>query len=100
MIKDMQAHLLFLTDDTVRQNQSSTKIRGVMAEWKRESMTAHLSFYFDGEPTEDELEDASIDCTEIIAHIPDGFLEEDYIRLDYPKPLPESPFWAYRRLEE
>ncbi len=100
MIKDMQEHLLYLTDLIVRRNSISPKIRGVMAVWKEDIIAAHLSFYFDGELDEDEIGEVSDTCGDIIAQIPDGLLEEDYIRLDYPKPLPESPFWAYRRLEE
>ncbi len=95
---NMQKHLLFLTDRLVRRNQNSSKIRGVTAEWKYGD-TAHISFYFDGEPEENDVEDASITCTEIIAQISEGLLKEDYIRLDFPNPLPESPFWAYKRLE-
>lgn len=75
------------------------KIRGITAKWKNEENTAVISFFLDGEPTEDELEDASVSCTEIIAHFPDGFLEENFIRKDYPEILPESPFWVYRRDE-
>ncbi len=45
----------------------------------------------------EELEDASVTFAEIIVHVPVGVMEEDYIRLDYPCPLPESPFWAYKR---
>ncbi len=95
---NIQKHLLFLTDCLVRQNQNSYKIRGVTAEWE-DGITAHISFYFDGELEENELEDASITCTEIIAQIPESLLKEDYIRLDYPTPLPESPFWAFKRPE-
>lgn len=99
MIKDMQKHLIFLTNLFVRENENSPKIRGVISVWEKDNITAHLSFYFDGEATENELEDASDTCGEVIAHIPNGLLKEDYIRLDSPKPLPESPFWAYKRLE-
>ena len=98
MIQNMQEHLLYLTKFFVLENKCSEKIRGVMAIWDNEN-TAHISFYFDGEPQEKELEDASDTCGEIIAHIPDGLLKEDYIRLDCPKQQPESPFWAYKRSE-
>ncbi len=95
---NMQKHLLFLTNRLVRRNQNSSKIRGVMAEWE-EGEKAHISFYYEGELEENEFEEASITCTEIIAQIPDSFLKEDYIRLDYPIPLPQSPFCAYKRSE-
>lgn len=66
--------------------------------WKEDKNTACLSFYFDGNATEEEIEDASIACAEIIAHCSNGLLEENYIRWDYPKPLPEK-FLAYKKEE-
>ncbi len=98
---NMQEHLIFLTNLIVRRNHDVTSnIRGVTAQWKNKICTAHISFYFDGEPEEEVLEDASTTCGEIIAHIPEGFLEEDYFRLDASNPLPESKFWAYKRPQD
>ncbi len=94
---DLQKKLTYVTNWLVSENKISPKIRGVTAQWKEEILTAHISFYFDGEAEVEELEDASVTCAEIIAHVPVGVMEEDYIRLDYPCPLPESPFWAYKR---
>ncbi len=76
------------------------KVRGVTAQWNRESLTTHISFYFDGEANEEELEDASVTCAEIIAHISIGVMEESYIRLDFPNPLPPRKFWAYKRPQD
>ena len=95
---DMQKHLLYLTNMTISE-MNSLKIRGVVAEWSEEENTAKMTFYFDGEISEDEREDAAIACTEIIAHFYDSLLEENFLRLDYPKPLPER-FLAYKRKEE
>jgi hypothetical protein len=92
---EMQKHLLYLTKIAVSEIPSA-KIRGVAAEWKEGINTASISFFFDGEVSEDELEDASVACTEIIAHIPNGLLEENFIRCDYPNPLPKNNFWAYK----
>ena len=78
----------------------SKNISAVKALWKAKENTACITFYFDGEPTEDELEDASIACTEIIAHCSNGLLEENYIRWDYPKLLPDEQFLAYKREEK
>ena len=97
---DMQEQLTYLTNKFVKENAISTKIRGVTAQWKEETLTTHISFYFDGEADENELELASDTCGEIIAHVPIGVMEEDYIRLDSPDPLPESSFWAYKREDE
>ena len=93
---DMQKHLLYITKIFVQKIKSS-KIRGVTAFWK--GKTACISFYFDGEVTEDDFDSASDACGEIIAHFSNGLLEENYIRWDYPKPLPDEQFLAYRREE-
>jgi hypothetical protein len=91
-----QEKLLFLTKEELK-SSITNKIRGVITVW--EDPTAHIYFYFDGEITEQDREDASDVCTYIIAHFPNGLLEENYIRMDYPEPLPESPYWAYKKIE-
>lgn len=93
--RNMQKHLLYITGLTVKDIKFINKVRGVMAVWEELENTAYLTFYFDGEATEDELEDFSIANTEIIAHCSNAMSCEKFIRLDYPKPLPKSDFWAY-----
>ena len=66
--------------------------------WRDEDHTACLSFYFDGPISEEDLEDAYDIGAGVIANFPNGFLEENYIRLDYPNPLPKK-FLAYKRDE-
>ncbi len=95
---DMQEHLLYITKLKV-QDIHSPKIRGVVATWNEKENTACLSFYFDGKATGEELEDASVACSEIIAHCSNGLLEEHYIRWDYPKPIPQENL-AYKREED
>ncbi len=73
----------------------SLKLRGVLATWKEKENMASISFYFDGQVTDDELEDASVICSEIIAHCMNAVLEEHYFRLDKPAKLPKSNYWAY-----
>jgi hypothetical protein len=90
----MQQHLLYLTKEELKNNKLS-KLRGVTAVWK--DPTACISFYFDGEVSEEEVQEASDICTYIMAHIPQGRLEENYYRWDYPKPLPNK-FLAYQSL--
>jgi hypothetical protein len=96
---DMQKHLMYLAGLVVR-DLKSPKLRGVTAKWREKDHTACLTFYFDGEATEEELEDASCACTEIISHFFDGLLEENYLRWDYPKPLPDRHLLAYERVEK
>ena len=93
---NMQEHLIYITELTIK-DLKSPKIRGVSAVWNKLENTAYMTFYFDGETTEEELEDAEVACAEIIAHCSNGLLNERFIRLDFPEPLPESSFWAYKR---
>lgn len=92
---NIQEHLLYITNMESKRLKSN-KLRGVTAYWK--DKTAYLSFYFQGELTDDDIEQASDVCTYIIAHFPDGLLEEKFIRWDHPKPLP-TQFLAYKREE-
>lgn len=92
---DMQNHLTTITNWIIS-DLKSKKIRAVDAVWKEDENTASLSFYIDGEITEEELEDFSVACAEIIAHCSNGLLKENFLRWDYPKPLP-SQFLAYKR---
>src|SRR5262245_49955067 len=94
---NLQDQLLYVTQLRV-QEINSPKIRGVTAVWK-DDLTANISFYFDGEITEDDFDSASDACGEIIAQFSNGLLEENYIRLDYPKPLPNENL-AYKRKDE
>ena len=91
---NIQEHLLYITELAFL-DLKSTPIRGVIAIWKDE--TAHISMYFDGTIKEEDSEAASDACGEIAAHLPLGTMEENYIRYDSPKPLPESPFWGYKK---
>ena len=71
------------------------KIRGVQAIWNEAEETAYLTFYYDGKIDEPEMEIASDISAYIISHLTKGLLKHQIKRLDYPKPLPESSFWAY-----
>ena len=96
---DLQEHLLYITKLRL-QESCIPKIRGVSAFWKQEENTACISFYFNGEITEDGFDLASDLCGEIISHFPDGLLEEHYIRWDTPKPLPKENFIPYNPQNE
>ncbi len=93
----MQEHLLYITELIIN-DLHLQKMRAVTAEWIEIENTASMSFYFDDQATEEEIEEAAIACVEIIAHCSNGLLEEHFIRWDYPKPLPEK-FLAYKRKE-
>jgi hypothetical protein len=71
----------------------------MIAFWREKDHTACLSFYFDGPISDEDLDEAYDIGAGIIAHFPDGLLEENYVRWDYPKPLP-GKFLAYSRKEE
>lgn len=73
------------------------KIRGVTAFWNELDETAYITFYYNGEIIESDVEIASEICAYVISHLIKGILNEQYKRLDYPNPLPDSDFWAYRR---
>ena len=94
--KDLQNQLTYITRIKVTALQLN-KIRGVKAIWKDE--TAYLFFYFSEQPTENELEDIGDMCTEIIAQMPKGMLEDKYFILETSYPLSEK-FLAYKRKEE
>lgn len=86
MNKPSQEYLKYITEWLI-QDLNLSKIRAITAEWKEDENTACISFYFDGEPSEKDLEDASDICGGIIAHCSNALLEEHYIRKDYPQPL-------------
>ena len=73
------------------------KIRGVTAFWSELDETAYITFYYNDEVKENDIEAASEICAYIISHLIKGSLNEQYKRLDYPNPLPDNDFWAYRR---
>lgn len=63
-------------------------LRGISGQWIED--TLYLKFYFNGEISEDDIEEAWEISTEIIAAFSDGFLNEECIRCDYPHPLPQQ----------
>ena len=93
---DIQQRLTYLTREEIK-DISSSNLRGVAALW--EGNMVKLSFYFDGEITASDREAASDACTYIIAHFSDALMEENYIRLDCPTPLP-TEFLVYVRDEK
>jgi hypothetical protein len=76
------------------------KLRGTTAFWDEKRKTVVVDLYFDGELSEDEHEEAEDLTTQIIGAFNDAFLDSQFIQWDDPKPLPKSPYWAYKRPQE
>lgn len=81
----------------VADDAKCSKLLAVTAYWNE--LTATFNFYFDGTPTDDEVEIASDIATEVICQFAGDFLlEEHYIAWDQSKPVPEENI-AYKREE-
>ena len=104
-MSDLQQDLLIATTAELKlakleiKAEQYQKIRGITAFWSELDETAYITFYYNGEITENDIEIGSDICAYIIAHLTRGMLKEKYIKLDYPKQLPKSKFWAYKRNE-
>lgn len=91
---EAQENLLYITKKRI-ETLESNKIIAATAIWEYD--TACITIYFDIEPSEKDLEDASDICTEIIAAMPwDSFMVEKFITIKPEDPLP-TEFVAYRR---
>ncbi|HET8612480.1 MAG TPA: hypothetical protein VFL92_06905 [Sphingomonas sp.] len=66
-------------------------LRAVMA--KSDGRTIRLRFFVDGEPSEDDIESASIAATEVISDFPDCEMDDQVIRLDAPARMPTNDEW-------
>lgn len=77
-------------------------LRGVTVGWNAKSKEIYSIFLYDGEITEDMIEDVSCIETEIIAHYYDDFtISVNIERYDYPAPLAGKHLnvWVYYRKE-
>lgn len=72
-------------------------LRGVAVDWK--DNTILMYFYNDGELSDELENDYSCIGTEVVASYYDAMINETIVRLDFPNPLPEHKYWAYRRKE-
>lgn len=97
-MNDTQKQLKEQVNFIAQRYSTSKKLRGITAFWREEDLTACLSYYFDGQFSDEDLEDAYDIGAGTIASLREGYLEEKYIILDYPNPLPEE-FLAYKRTE-
>lgn len=90
---ELQRHLSFITKLKM-QNFKPHALEGVTAIWNNN--TSNLTFYFRETPEEDELETIADICTEIIAHMPQGILNDTYEVLTEDQRLPYD-FLAYKK---
>jgi hypothetical protein len=75
-------------------------LRGVLARLGKKSDQLEISYYFQEEPSEEQIEEASLTTTYIIAALPFiNEVEEDFVKVDLSFSLPQSGFWVYRREE-
>lgn len=84
----MLNQLKYIISFTVSNYSESKNLRGISAVW--ENNVLFLKYYFNGPITDENKEDAQDLGTGIISHFSNGFLEEVYVRIDYPKPLPKE----------
>jgi hypothetical protein len=94
-----QKDLLYLTKIEA-EDMKCPALRAVRAQWREKDSTACISFYFNGPIAEEDLEKGSDACGQIISSFPGGHLEENYIRVDYPQPLSDQGFFAYKSPQE
>ncbi len=66
----------------------SPALRAAKIHWDDQEI--HLSFYYDGEISDDDCDSAQCVGTEVISDYPDYQLKEDILRWDYPKPIPQG----------
>jgi hypothetical protein len=88
-----QDRLMYIVDQFVNPEEWPS-LRALSAYWDKNTLT--IDFYFNEEITDVLKENASVLATEILAQFFDGFLEEKYIYLPYPLPLPEISSWVYK----
>ncbi len=65
----------------------TAKLRAVFVGWDMNSID--LYFIYDGEASDEDLEESECAATEVLAYFPDGNFETHHIRCDFPKPIPE-----------
>ncbi|TIN21628.1 MAG: hypothetical protein E5Y31_20470 [Mesorhizobium sp.] len=96
---DIRARLL-LSVQRALLGAVSPRLRAVTCAW--EGVEIKLRFVFDGEPVDQDLEDAGIVAGEVAADFPAPWtVDEDIARLDYPDDLRPGALalWAYWRKE-
>jgi hypothetical protein len=76
----------------------SAGLRAVVVTFDAQSI--HFDAYYDGEPSEDDVESMSCVETELIAMSPeDHVITQRVTRLDHPEPIPKVGHWVFFRKE-
>lgn len=93
---DIQNQLLYITK-LLAGDFDLPNLRGITAFWRKKDLTVCLSFYFSGDINQHDKDEINDLGAGIIAHFPESLLEDEIIRIDKPRLLPESSFWAYKQ---
>jgi hypothetical protein len=72
-------------------------LRGVAVDW--EGNIILMYFYNDGEVSDELENDYRCIGTEVVADYYDAHIDDKVVRLDFPTPLPQHKYWAYKRKE-
>lgn len=76
------------------------QLRGVSVDVDEENEIFRITFFYDGEVSEDILELWNCASTEASCHMPISYqTDENYVRFDYPQELPVQGRYAYLRKE-
>lgn len=70
-------------------------LRGLAVDW--EDNTIVMYFYNNGEISDELENDYRCVGTEVVAQYSDAYIQEEIVRLDFPKPLPKHEYWAYKK---
>ena len=88
---------LFLSLNRALLGEIPSKLRAAAVKYENHELVAY--FYFNGDFTEDEYEDANCAHTEVLCDCSDPLLTGDIVveRLDFPKPLPNVGVYVFSR---
>ena len=88
---------LFLSAQSALLEEVIPSLRGMAVDWDEDTIC--LYFYHDGQVTEEIEEGFQEVAALIIADFDKAKLDENFIQLDYPAPLPKHKHWVYKRKE-
>lgn len=94
MNDNSQSRLTYVTQ-LFSNEEKIPSLRGVSAQWLGD--TINLSFFFDGEISEEARDDAGVIAAAIVAQFSEGITDEHFISLGPNEALPNDPFLAYKR---
>lgn len=96
--RDARSDEVHLAMQSALLQEVSSRLRAVMVRWDENSI--HFDAYYDGEPTEDEVESMSCVETELWAmSAPDHTISHNTLRWDHPRRVPHEWTCVYHRNE-